>query len=119
MKNFVQEGVMIDHVAVAAISSGDPVVIGNIVGVAAGDAAIGETVPVRTTGVVNLPKLDAAVIALYEQVAFDASGGVVDDSSISAAAGDVTLMGVALEAKGATTGETIKVRLREGGGILN
>lgn len=119
MKNFVQEGVLIDHVATAALSSGDPVAIGNMVGVAAGDAAIGDTVPVRLAGVFDLPKLDAAVIGLYEQVSFDVSAGEIDDASITPASGDITLCGIALEAKGATTSETIRVRLAEGGGVLN
>lgn len=118
----VQRGDTIDHVLTAAKSSGDPIAIGALVGICQTDGAIGDTVAVAITGVHEMPKLNAAVIAKGEKVALDISAGSdgeVDDGSITPAAGDITNFGVAVEAKGATTSETIKVRLSPGSGVVN
>jgi predicted RecA/RadA family phage recombinase len=119
----VQNGRRITVTAGGAIVSGQPVVIGDIVGVAMTDAANGEDFEVAVSEVHNLPKLDAAVIAQGEKVALDISAGgglgEVDDQSITPAAGDVTNFGIAWESKGATTGESIAVLLTPGAGTLN
>lgn len=103
----------------AAIAVDDPVVIGNLVGVALVDipatTGIGE---VAIAEVYNLPKVDAAVIAQGERVIFDVSAGEVDDENAIPAAGDVSNFGVAFEAKGATTGEDIAVLLTPGSGVV-
>lgn len=106
----------------AAIAVDDPVVIGNLVGVALVDipvtTGIGE---VAIAEVYNLPKVDAAVIAQGETVFFDISAGAngeVDDNSAIAAAGDIQNFGVAFEGKGATTSEDIAVLLTPGSGIV-
>jgi len=59
MKNFVQHGDMITVIAAAAITSGQLVRVNSLIGVAATDAAIGEEVEIKTTGVFDLPKTSA------------------------------------------------------------
>ena len=114
----VQRGQIISYTAGGAIAVDAVVVIGNLVGVAlTAAAASGDVIEVAIAEVYNLPKLDAAVIAKGERVAWDVSAGAVDDSSITPAAGDVTTFGVAWEAKGATTSEDIAVLLTPGTGV--
>jgi len=95
----------------SAVSSGDPVVIGAMLCIALGDIAGGATGEVATTGVFELAKADAAVIAQGEFVTWDSSASNFDDASATPATGDVTLGAFADEGKGATTGETIRVEL--------
>jgi predicted RecA/RadA family phage recombinase len=59
MKNFVQHGEMVTVIAAAIIASGDLVRVNSLIGVAATDAAIGEAVEVKTSGVFDLPKTSA------------------------------------------------------------
>lgn len=103
----------------ADLSAGDMAAVGPIVGVVHEDTADGANGVLKIRGVYDLPKLDAAVIALGEKVAFDLSAGEVDDASITAASGDVTAFGIALEAKNATTSENIRVLLTPGAGTVN
>lgn len=119
MRNRVQNGRRIDHTLAAAVSSGDVVVVGNMVCVASVDGEIGDTIALAVSEVYNLPKLDAAVIAQGETVAYDDSAGEVDDNAITPAAGDITNFGIAWEGKGATTGESIAVLLTPGTGVVN
>lgn len=115
----VSEGEVIEFTAGSAYSSGDVVAVGPLVGVVVADVASGAVGQLAVTGVFRLPKLDAAVIAVGDQVAWDTSSSAVDDPNITPAAGDVTAFGVALEAKGATTSENILVRLSPGAGTVN
>lgn len=117
--NFVQSGETVTFTAGADYSSGDVVVLGNMLGVVVADVANGGTGVANVEGVFNLPKLDAAVIAQGEAVAWDVSAGAIDDGSITPAAGDITLAGIAWEAKGATTGDSIAVKLNVSGGVVN
>lgn len=95
----------------SAVSSGDPVVVGQILGVALVDIANGSSGSVQISGVFDVPKADAAVIAQGESLTWDASAGEFDDNAATPAAGDVQGGGaVAMEAKGATTSETILVK---------
>ena len=55
MKNFVQSGQAITVTAAAAAVAGEPVIIGQLVGVAQESAAIGEEVVIHTSGVFNMP----------------------------------------------------------------
>lgn len=59
MKNFKQRGDMITIIAAAAIASGALVRANSLIGVAATDAAIGEEVEIKTTGVFDLAKTSA------------------------------------------------------------
>lgn len=120
--NRVQRGDIITVPAAAAQVSGQPVVVGALVGVAMNSVAIGVDNEIAITEVYNLPKLDAAVITVGMKVAFDITAGAdgeVDDDAITPAAGDITNFGIAMEGKGATTSETIAVRLSPGSGVIN
>ena len=116
--NRVQNGRRIQHTLTAAASSGDVVVVGNLVCVATVDGAIGDSIALAVGEVYDLPKVDAAVIAIGTKLIYDVSASEVDDDAATPAAGDVVGFGVAWEAKGATTGETIAVLLTPGVGVV-
>ncbi|OCH31831.1 recombinase RecA [Aliivibrio fischeri] len=61
-KNFVQDGDTITFVAAAAVSSGEAVVIGDMVAVSINDVSSGEEGVGHTTGVWSLPKASATTI---------------------------------------------------------
>ena len=63
MKNFVQEGNVIDHVATATRASGAVVLMGTKIGVCVGDIANGATGVVRVEGVFTIAKLSTDVVA--------------------------------------------------------
>jgi len=72
MKTYIQNGDVITVPAPAGgIASGEGVIVGNIFGIAAYAAAVGEPVEVATTGVYKLPKATAAVLTVGERVAWD------------------------------------------------
>lgn len=73
MKNFVQPGQNLTMLAPAAVSSGDVVVVGSIVGVALTDAASGAAVEVACDGVFKLAKASAATLAVGDIARFSAS----------------------------------------------
>lgn len=115
---YVSEGGVMQHTAIAAISAGDVLVIGSMIAVALVDLAIGETGSVAIEGVYDLPKVDAAVIAQGEKVIWDVSAGKFDDAAATPAAGDVSNCCIAMEALGATTGASIKVKLNVNAGTV-
>jgi predicted RecA/RadA family phage recombinase len=60
--NFIEKGEVLNYTAVnKPIASGDVVIIGNIVGIAKTDIAVGETGAVHITGVYSLPKAAEAI----------------------------------------------------------
>lgn len=69
--NFVQDGNVIEVVNGNAdlISSGEPIVIGDIVGVAITDIPVGDAGAAMVSGVFLLPKLAADVIPMGKKVA--------------------------------------------------
>ena len=72
MKNHTQKGDIITVAAPAGgIASGEGAIIGNIFGIAAYSAAMGEPVELATTGVYQLPKATAAVLTVGARVAWD------------------------------------------------
>ncbi|MGQ0610812.1 MAG: capsid cement protein [Paracoccaceae bacterium] len=72
MKNHIQKGDVITVAAPAGgIGAGEGAIIGNIFGVAAFAAAVGEPVELATTGVYQLPKATTAVLTLGARVAWD------------------------------------------------
>jgi predicted RecA/RadA family phage recombinase len=95
MKNSVQPGNVLTIVAAATIASGDIVAAGLLVGVAVGDAAIGESVSVDLCGVYDLPKVGATAFTQGEALYFDES-----ESHVTNVATDNILMGYAWEAAG-------------------
>jgi predicted RecA/RadA family phage recombinase len=57
MKTYVQPGKTITLTAPYAVTSGDGLLVGSIFGVAAGTAALGETVEAALVGVYEMKKL--------------------------------------------------------------
>ena len=77
MKNFKQHGDMITIIAAAAIASGELVRANSLIGVAATDAAIGEEVEIKTTGVFYLPKTSAQAWAVGNPIYMIAASGLL------------------------------------------
>ena len=100
--NYVQAGNVIDWTngTGSDVSSGDPVVIGQQIGVALIDIANGATGAVARCGSFTVPKVSGAVIAAGEMVMWDASEGAFDDNQATPATGDVANAVVADEAAG-------------------
>lgn len=73
-QNFIAPGEVLDVVAAAAITSGAPVKVGNIIGVALGTAAIGQTVSVSICGAFSgLAKETGAAWAVGDTLYWDAT----------------------------------------------
>lgn len=103
MKTYVQPGKVITWTngTGAAVASGDVVAIGNILGVAAVDIAVGASGSVAIEGVFTVPKVSGAVIAQGESLTWDASAAAFDDNLAVPGAGDITgAPAVAAEAAG-------------------
>jgi len=117
-KNYSGEGNVINVTLSGTVAAGDVVVLGSMVGVYLSSGVSGDVVVVALDGVFNLAKVDAAVIAQGEEVTWDASASKFDDNASTPATGDVSRACVAMEAKGATTGESILVKLNVGLGTV-
>lgn len=104
MKNYVQEGSIIAVTAAADISSGDPVLVGNLFGVATADADSGATVQIATRGVFTLPKKSTDTIDQGQVVYFNDTDKITETATSSYRVGVAT----AAAGNGATT---VKVRL--------
>lgn len=105
MKNFVQRGENITLPAPAAVSSGDPVLVGSLFGIAAGDAASGADLDLVTTGVFEMAKVSALAIAVGDTIYWDDTAKLVNKT----ATGN-TKIGVAVTAA-ANPSATVNVRL--------
>ena len=113
--NYEQKGYVIDYTNPGAdIASGDVVVIGSTMGVALTDILAGETGAVQISNVFNLPKADAADISQGDPVYWIAADGNFHAAPGTPAAGDVANCCVAMESKGASSGDTIAVKLNVG-----
>ncbi|RYE43840.1 MAG: DUF2190 family protein [Hyphomicrobiales bacterium] len=101
--NHVQPGKVLDYVNTTQtpIKSGAVVAVGQTLGVALKDIALGATGSVSVDGVFRVPKVPGAVIAQGESLTWDASVAAFDDNLAVAAVGDVTgASAVAFEAAG-------------------
>ena len=105
MKNAVQRGENLTIPSPAAVASGDIVVVGALVGIAAGDADTGADLDLVVVGVFELPKTAALAIAIGDKVYFDSATRLV-----SKTVGSNTLIGVAVSAAVNPSG-TVAVRL--------
>jgi len=85
-KNFIADGATIDVVLTADCISGDPIIIGDKVGVAFVDGKTGETVTCLITGVWELPKV-AEAIAQGATVYLKADGTITTTASGNKIAG--------------------------------
>lgn len=101
MINYEQPGDVITITAGADIAAGAVVRVGALLGVACSAIANGASGEVKITGVFNVPKVSAAVIAQGERLVWDASAAAFDDSAATPATGDVSgEAAVAFEAAG-------------------
>ena len=91
--------------APAAVASGEPVIAGDIIGIAAGAAASCAPVDVNTSGVWELSKVGAEAFALGGKVYWNGTTKLATSTSSGA-----TLIGVAVAAAAASTA-TVRVRL--------
>lgn len=107
MKNYVQKGDNITVTAAAVATSGQGVLIGNLFGIAAGDAAIGEDLDLVTVGVFTMPKVSTDVLAVGDLVYWDAANSLV---TASEAAGANELIGLAVTAAANPSG-TVNVKI--------
>lgn len=107
MKNFVQEGNTLTVAAPGTVASGDLVVVGSIIGVAATDAASTEEVEVDTVGVFTLPKVTTDVVAAGDKLYWDSGAGKLTKT---AGTGSKPLVGLATAAAGNGT-TTVNCRL--------
>jgi predicted RecA/RadA family phage recombinase len=106
MRNFIQPGRMITVAApTGGVVSGDGVLIGQLFGVAATDAAVGSPVEIATEGVFSLPK-EATTTSFAVGAAVEWDGA--NDRIATLDAG--LKIGVVVEAAGATAA-TARVRL--------
>lgn len=111
MRNHIQPGRVLDVTAPANVDAGELVIVGAIVGVAAGDAQATESVSIHTEGVFALDKVPAVVFTQGETVYVPAAGGpVTDNSDADSNSGGTVKVGYATEAAGAGAA-TVNVRL--------
>ena len=102
MKNFVQRGDMITVPAPVDAKSGDVLVIGELHGVVAGDAATGEPLDLATVGVFTLPKVGADAFVIGDAVYF----ATATKLATSVATGDRIGTAVAVAGAGSASVET-------------
>ena len=107
MKNFVSQGNTLEFTASADVSSGDVVVVGAAIGIAAGDVANGETGTLNLGGVYDIPKAPSQAWTVGAAVYWDDG-----DDVATTVAEDNALLGIAVQQVGSGAGETIgRVRL--------
>lgn len=117
---FLQDGDVIQHTngGVATIPANSIVAIGNLIGVALVDIAVGATGSVALEGVFSgVPKVASAVFAKGEKLIWDSSAGKFDDSAATPASGDITGGAVAWVA-GANTETTCTIKITPGNSTL-
>ncbi len=113
-RNYIQKGKVISFTASGAKTSGQVVVVGSIVGVAAGDVANGAAGELIVKGVVEIPAATAEITVgapVYWDADGDPVGGTAGSGAATATATDNTLIGYAIAAK-AAAGAKIKVLLK-------
>ena len=82
MKTFVQPGRSITLAAPAGgVSSGDGVLIGNLFGIAQGDALAIEDVEILTEGVAEIAKTSALAISVGDRLFWDGTNKVVNKTA--------------------------------------
>ena len=105
MKNFIQTGAVLTLLSVAAVQSGEALLIGKIFGVAVANVAAGATGEFQTEGVFELPTLSTDAATVGAILYWDAA-----NKRLTTTAAGSTRVGVAVVAKvaGGTTA-TIKI----------
>jgi predicted RecA/RadA family phage recombinase len=120
MKNYVQEGNTITYAnsTGSKISSGDVVVIGCLIAIAATDIANGSSGELHTDGVFTVPKVQADVLTQGEALVWDKSVTKFGKHDTSQATGDVAGAVLCWEAAG-NTATTVKVHLDQRVGTVH
>ena len=107
MKNYVQPGNIITLTAPYAVASGEGLLVGAILGVASGTAALGEAVETAVEGVYDLKKVASQAWAAGDKIYWDNTAKNTTKTLTSN-----TLIGVATEAvAGGATDLIGRVRL--------
>lgn len=91
MRNYITPGEHVTITAAAAITSGQPVLVGDLFGVAQGDADISEDVVIVRRGVFELPKTGAQAWTVGAKIYWDAG-----NSACTTTASGNKLIGVAV-----------------------
>lgn len=115
-KNFVQEGKVLTLNVGANVSSGDPVAVGEIVGVALTDADASGNAQIQTEGVFTLAVVGQSydsVNAVYVDTAVNIGDAIYYDNGTLNKNDAGVLFGYALEAVAAGATATIKVKLAQ------
>lgn len=113
MKNYVQPGDNLTVAAPYAVDSGQGVLIGQIFGIACGDAENGAEVDIATVGVFDIAKPSAVTFAVGEPVYFDTTAKqarAANDTDSNSAGDFEACIGVAVQAAGAGA-TTVRVKL--------
>jgi predicted RecA/RadA family phage recombinase len=97
MRNYLQVGGTVTVTAPANVVSGDVVVVGSLVGVAAFDASQNDQVEITTEGVFTLPKKSTDVVATGNLLYWDAVNHYL---TLTAGTGSKPLAGAAVAAAG-------------------
>jgi predicted RecA/RadA family phage recombinase len=106
MKNFIQDGKILDLAPGADVASGVGYLHGGfLLGVAAEDVANGVSGPFVTEGVVEIAKTSALAISVGDKLYWDATNKVVNKTSTAQ-----QTVGVAVEAA-ANPSSTVKMKL--------
>lgn len=115
MNNYEQAGRVLTAVASADTTSGSPVVVGSVLGVAAHSALAGESLEVNICGVYTLPKKASTAIAQGEALVYDTTAGTFANGA--AATGNLSGAGFAFAAAQASD-SVVKVKLSGQAGTI-
>lgn len=115
MKNFIQDGEVINITAASDLTSGTAVAVGVLLAVPVTDIASGDVGAACINGVVELPKLKTADISAGDALTWDVSAGKFIVAS--AAIGDLENCAVAVEDAG-TSAEAVRALLVPGNGTV-
>ncbi len=112
-QNYIESGELKDHVASGTITSGQIVEIGDMVGVALGSAASGETVVVKLDGVFELPKVTGSgkTFALGQKVYSKGDGNVTPDADNGGSPATAYKLAGYAWTTATTTATTVQVKL--------
>lgn len=106
-QNYIAPGDVLAVVLTAAITSGAPVLVGDLLGIAEASGAIGDTVSVMVEGVFAVKKKTTAVVAQGVKLYWDATNAQLDITDNSLAN---KWVGWAYNS-GSATATTIQIRL--------
>ena len=108
MKNFIGVGNRVTLTAAAVTTSGQPVLIGSLFGIAESAAAIGDPLVLAMNGIYDLTKTASQAWAVGQLIYWD----VATSRRVTNVVANNKLVGVAVLAVGAGAGETTgRVRL--------